>query len=69
MVIKFPSWRFHKHHGERLVESEDAAAALGPGWFDSPVVAAAWDDAIPPAAALETPVEEPAKKTKKPGAK
>lgn len=35
-IKHFPSWRYHKELGEKLVQNESECAALGKGWFDSP---------------------------------
>lgn len=32
----FPSWRYHKELGEKLVLSDEEDASLGLGWVDTP---------------------------------
>ena len=37
--IKFPSMRFHRTESARIVDTAEEAAALGPGWAESPAFA------------------------------
>lgn len=49
-LSQYPAWFFHRTEGRRLVDSPDAAAALGPDWLDSP---AAFADSPLPQVAVE----------------
>lgn len=39
-MLHFPSWRYHATKPPVIVNDPEADAALGPGWYDSPVAAA-----------------------------
>lgn len=39
-MLHFPSWRYHATLPARVVANPEDDAALGAGWFDSPVAAA-----------------------------
>jgi hypothetical protein len=45
MVVKFPSWRYHKTEPAKVVD-EVEAQLLGPGWFDNQAEADAYVAAV-----------------------
>ena len=52
----YPSWRYHREHAPRLVQSPDEWVALGPGWADNP--GAFWDPPWPGAQFAPAPTPE-----------
>lgn len=66
----FPSWRYHKELGEKLVLSDEEDAKLGLGWVDTPAKFEADDvPAKKDEQAEELPVEADEAPVKKRGRK
>jgi hypothetical protein len=51
--ILYPAWRYHRELPPRIVQTPDEAAALGPGWADTPAAI------LDPAPVSDAPVEAP----------
>ena len=47
-MAEYPKWKYHRTLEPVVVDDPDAEAALGPGWFDSPVDARKMDDELAP---------------------
>jgi hypothetical protein len=45
--VPFPKWKYHPSEPPCVVADAEAETALGDGWYDSPVAAAAARDAEP----------------------